>query len=426
MAQVIKRKNRFTGYYRDPNGVRHSAGTFDTEQEALVKAEVAEQLGLTLGYKGEQTLEQYIAEWLPKADLMPITKKHYESVLRTHVLPLIGQKKLHQVKRVDIRQMLDTLRDSGISSTVRMQAKASLGSAFKALVEAEQIEVNPTHKIRIKRVDTNDLRNVLEPDDFKAIRQALPNDSARMFASFLVMSGCRFGEATELRVKDLNFKTNEVYVQRRVSEVGSKANNGSRFAVIEATKSGHKRLVVLSKGFMQELKAHVEAHSLAKNDLLFSLNLVSQADTLEQSQGNTDIPKTFAKGNKAYTHGSMTAYVHGLCRCEQCRGAMRNYRASQRAIQDDERPVVNLTGHLPRDSWRHIWLEAIAKSKVDWSPRTHDLRHANATLLLKNGVDVNEVKERLGHSSIKTTERYLHRLRHQRSKAAEAVTDFLE
>ena len=105
---------------------------------------------------------------------------------------------------------------------------------------------------------------------------------------------------------------------------------------------------------------------------------------------------------------------------------MRKYRASQRLPKVNQRPATNTTGHLPRDTWRLIWLEAIAKSNVEWSPRTHDLRHANATLLLKNGVDVNEVKERLGHSSIKTTERYLHRLRHQRSKAAEAVADFLE
>ena len=425
MAQVTQRNGRFTAYYQDKDGRRRSAGTFDTHEEAMTKAVQAEATGSTLGYKGEQTVEEYVLTWLPKADLLPITKKNYESVLRTHVFPLIGQKKLSQVKRMDVRQMLDTLRDRGISSSIRMQAKASLGSAFQDLVENDELEANPTHKIRIKNLDSQTLRNVLEPDDFKAIRDSLPNETSQLFASFLVLSGCRFGEATELRVKDLNFKTKEVYVQRRVSDLGAKYNNGSRFRVIEATKSGHSRVVVVSKALAEALKAHVEAHSLAKGDLLFSLSLVDQEDTLEESRV-TDTPATFVKDKKLFTHGTQYAYVHGRCRCEQCRGAMRKYRASQRAIQEEKRPAVNLTGHLPRDKWRHIWLEAIAKSNVDWSPRTHDLRHANATQLLKNGVDVNEVKERLGHSSIKTTERYLHRLRHQRSKAAEAVADFLE
>jgi integrase len=81
--------------------------------------------------------------------------------------------------------------------------------------------------------------------------------------------------------------------------------------------------------------------------------------------------------------------------------------------------------HLPRDVWRRIWVEAVLKSGMTWVPRTHDLRHANATLLLKNGVDLHEVKERLGHSSVQTTEKYLHRLRHQNSKAAESVVEFM-
>ena len=70
-------------------------------------------------------------------------------------------------------------------------------------------------------------------------------------------------------------------------------------------------------------------------------------------------------------------------------------------------------------------MRAIAEAGLSWIPRTHDLRHANATMLLKNGVDVHEVKERLGHSSIQTTERYLHRVQHLKSKAAEAVSEFL-
>jgi len=82
--------------------------------------------------------------------------------------------------------------------------------------------------------------------------------------------------------------------------------------------------------------------------------------------------------------------------------------------------------HMPRDVWRTTWNKAIAKSAIGWFPRTHDLRHANATQLLKNGVDVHEVKERLGHQSIKTTERYLHRLRSHQSKASESANGYLE
>ena len=40
----------------------------------------------------------------------------------------------------------------------------------------------------------------------------------------------------------------------------------------------------------------------------------------------------------------------------------------------------------------------------------HDLRHAHASWLLAGGADIQTVKERLGHGSLRTTEKYLHTL----------------
>jgi site-specific recombinase XerD len=40
----------------------------------------------------------------------------------------------------------------------------------------------------------------------------------------------------------------------------------------------------------------------------------------------------------------------------------------------------------------------------------HGLRHAHASWLLAGGADLQVVKERLGHGSIATTEKYLHTL----------------
>lgn len=40
----------------------------------------------------------------------------------------------------------------------------------------------------------------------------------------------------------------------------------------------------------------------------------------------------------------------------------------------------------------------------------HALRHAHASWLLAGGADLQVVKERLGHGSIATTEKYLHTL----------------
>lgn len=359
MAYVVKRNGRYTGYYRF-NGKRVSAGTFDTHKQAMKAAFLAED-----EYPHDavdMVFEEYIKVWLPRAECLPITQKGYEAVLRNHVLPLIGAKKVSQITKSVVREVLDELRVRGVGNATIVQCKAAIGAAFRPLVESEKVGTNPTHGIRVKH-NTAPITHVVTEEEFQGIISALP-ESARLFAKFLVTSGARFGEATELRVKDINSASNEIYIQRRVSEIGKKRNNGQRFLVIDATKSGHRRSLVLNAAMMQEIKQYIENNSLGVEDLLFSKGSVLKSGKLE--------------------------------------------------------------AHLPRDMWRTVWKEAIVKSGIGWMPRTHDLRHANATSLLKNGVDVHEVKERLGHRSIRTTERYLHRLRSQQSKAAEAVGGYLE
>lgn len=40
----------------------------------------------------------------------------------------------------------------------------------------------------------------------------------------------------------------------------------------------------------------------------------------------------------------------------------------------------------------------------------YDLRHAHASWLLAGGADIQTVRERFGHASLRATERYLHTL----------------
>jgi len=427
MAYVVKRNGRFTGYYRK-NGKRLSAGTWDTHDLAQYHALRAQENGSEEPSRANMTLEQFVNEWLPNADLMPITRKGYASVLANHVLPKIGHKRLTTISVREVRKLLSDLKAEGVGNATIAQAKASIGSAFKELVDSEEIASNPTHGVKVK-VMGSDFQNVLDPEEFKKIIVHLPTEGAQLFAKFLIASGCRFGEASEIRVKDFNFKTGEVYVQRRASDVGrSHTKNGSRIMVIEATKSGHKRSVTLSKALLQEIKQYISVKALAKDHLLFSKASVLTEGKIRGSR-ETKSERPFAKDGKLFQHGTTYAYGHGGCRCDLCKESVRKYRAKARAKakpyqkQDSANDEMS---HLSRDLWRNTWNKAIAKSGIDWSPRTHDLRHANATALLKNGVDVHEVKERLGHQSIKTTERYLHRIRNQRSEAGEIANDYLE
>lgn len=51
----------------------------------------------------------------------------------------------------------------------------------------------------------------------------------------------------------------------------------------------------------------------------------------------------------------------------------------------------------------------------------HDLRHTFASRLIGRGVDLITVKELLGHSSVKTTERYTHTHKEEKKRAVDVL-----
>lgn len=76
-------------------------------------------------------------------------------------------------------------------------------------------------------------------------------------------------------------------------------------------------------------------------------------------------------------------------------------------------PSVEKAGGAPmsRNTFRtKVWLPALSRADLGFPVRMHDLRHAHASWLLAGGADLKTVMDRMGHSQIQTTQKYLHSL----------------
>lgn len=370
MGYTIQRANGYAAYYRDRTGRRRSAGIFPTKREAQLAAQQAELGILPDNHIRKQTLRQYVEAWLATDQrLLPNTLRGYEHSFRREILPIIGDLPVKDITRRDVEAMVLTLRNRGASPHVVLRAKAALGSALKPLVP-DVLPTNPTHGVKVQVPPTKEF-DLLDKEEVKKILAALPTPGAKLFAEFLAATGLRYGEAIEIRRKDLNFKTAEVSVMRRANDIGASRANGSRFAVLHGTKGGvnRGRTVGLADSICKSLRAWVNDKGLKPDDLVFPRSLVQPRE-------------------------------NSFRRC-------------------------NVTDHLPNDVWNEIWKEAVRKADIGWCPRVYDLRHAYATQLVAGGINLYEVKKLMGHSQIDTTMRYLHRVESQQSKAREVMEDWL-
>ena len=73
-------------------------------------------------------------------------------------------------------------------------------------------------------------------------------------------------------------------------------------------------------------------------------------------------------------------------------------------------------------SYFYMWLRKVAKLLALPLIDVHSLRHMAASYALANGAPLTSVSSQLGHTSIRTTERYLHELDARRKDSARILS----
>lgn len=124
----------------------------------------------------------------------------------------------------------------------------------------------------------------------------------------------------------------------------------------------------------------------------------------------------------------MTAYQSAKCRCQHCRNAYAIYRAQRRAKGLDHPRQPGPSPPMPKATSPAPGSAPTCGNRPGKSAglgtgiRVNDPRHAHASWLLAGGADIETVKERLGHGSILTTQKYLHSLPEADDAAVDAFT----
>ena len=183
-----------------------------------------------------------------------------------------------------------------------------------------------------------------------------------LILQLLYGSGLRLMELARLRVKDIDFGQNLIFVRE--------------------SKGDKDRTTILPQTVKNILKLHIdEVKALHDKDLAGGYGEVYLPDALERKYQNA-----------AKEWGWQYVFPSSKLSVDPRSGKIRRHHISEKTIQNTVK-------------------EAVKKAGIVKHASVHTLRHSFATHLLMNGVNIREIQNLLGHKHLETTMIYTHVIR---------------
>jgi integron integrase len=220
-------------------------------------------------------------------------------------------------------------------------------------------------KIKLERIE--DIERARKPSRIpvvftkQEVNQVIKNLSGVYFliAGLMYGSGLRLMECLRLRVKDLDFSYNQVWVRHG--------------------KGAKDRVTPLPARLKEPLRKH-----------LLSVKLQHQQD-LREGFGGVELPYALDRKLPNADREWIWQYI---------------FPASKRSI--DPRTGMERRHHLNDSAIQKAVQKAVSKARIPKRGTCHSLRHSFATHLLEDGYDLRTVQELLGHKDVRTTMIYTH------------------
>ncbi|QNK89057.1 site-specific integrase [Sporosarcina sp. resist] len=336
-------------------------GTFRTKKEAGIEAAKVEEriyYGQTLNDRN-MLMKEVVGEWLhehKKANVKESTFEQLEVIVRLHILPHFGDKRIMRIKRAEIKRWIKLyvdMEDEHGNNKYVFDSVVKYLSTLKSILhyavhELEILEKNPSDRLKVPVQDSVALKKDLKYyslDELNTLLDYMKRYKHQRFPEyqiyhtlmyFLSQTGLRISESLALKWTDI--EDGKLTVERQTKR---DKNNGLKLTTLKNTAS--YRTIGLNEDLSRELKKFkLRQYELILGDERFHKN--DQGIIFQNYLGNYLTPSTV-------------------------RDTIRDY---------------------------------CKKAGVDYKG-THGFRHTHAVLLLESGASIKFVADRLGHKTTKTT-----------------------
>ena len=237
---IERRGNSWRARYHGPDG-RERNKTFrrkaDAERWLTQQRSLMAQGDWADPARGRITFGEYALAWLDsRTDLKPKTLHQYKSLLALHILPTWCTVPLAKVTFEDFTQWVARLALDGLGPSGIRQSVFVMSTTLDHAARSGRIRANPAHGL--PRPGRRDYVFLTHEQLHCLAAEAGPS---RVLVPLFGYTGLRWGEATALRVCDIDLARRRIDVRRAFSDVGGR--------VILGTPKSHQSRTVPIPGF---------------------------------------------------------------------------------------------------------------------------------------------------------------------------------
>jgi integrase len=155
----------------------------------------------------------------------PTTREAHTYQINKHILPWFGAMRMNEIMPSHVREWVTELQAKGVTPVTVKRVRFVLSAIFTTAL-GDVVFLHPCKGVKTPTVARKPLK-IITPEQFDSIYEALPDPVSRLLIETDIESGCRWGELTELRARDLDPATCMLTVSRAAVQVNPSAASAS-------------------------------------------------------------------------------------------------------------------------------------------------------------------------------------------------------
>ena len=250
VAQVIPVRDGY-GYriflkYADGSEKPQQKSGFKTEKEANKAREktIAELYNGTFIVYSKVKVSGFMNFWLEE-DIKKRTDSHetyysYCGIVKNHIIPVLGKKKMTEVNRGDIQKLFNAKAD--YSRSVAEQVKTIMNVSFRYALSKKVISNNPVEGVNLPKTDRSqkksgfhtrniDTTKTLTLEQIHLLLEKSKDTPIHMQVLFNVLMGLRRSEINGLKYSDVDYINRTLKVERQLGRVHNAGKEEQEFSL---------------------------------------------------------------------------------------------------------------------------------------------------------------------------------------------------